>query len=187
MSTPTLSPLLRRLLVSTLLLSALALWWPPSPMPTVLSSGPVDTVQSQVPPSSAAVATERKRLPVELPTPEFTPAQFDPFIGVAAIAPPIAKPVIAAAQMPVAISVPTAPKPPPMNYRYLGQMVDPSGRSWVYLARAEATFPVVAGTRLDDGYVVQAIEADAVHLHHAATNINAIIPVPLPAKEVLSR
>ena len=74
-----------------------------------------------------------------------------------------------------------------MNYRYLGQMIDPGGRIWHYLARAEASFAIEAGTRLDDGYVVQAIDAAGVRLHFPAMDVYAVIPLPLPAKDVLSR
>lgn len=184
-----LSPLLRRMLLTTLLLSALALWWPTRTALTVHASSPVAYAQWQGTPAlpGAAVASAPLHLPAELPAPVLERAEFDPFLGVPGLAVTPAKPVPALAPLPAMAPAPLVAAAPPMNYRYLGQMIDPAGRVWHYLARAEASFLVEAGSRLDDGYVVQAIDAAGVRLHHPATDVYAVIPVPLHANEVFSR
>ncbi len=191
MSASNLSPSLRRLLLLSMLLSALALWWPQDSAPTVdvsravaSSSWPTASIQS-----GAALVAAPLPLPAELPAPVFEHAEFDPFIGTPTAPAVPAEPVLMVAPQPAMAMAPAPPlaTAPPMNYRYLGQMVDPGGRIWHYLARAEASFAIEAGTRLDDGYVVQAIDTAGVRLHYPAMDVYAVIPVPLPANPVLSR
>lgn len=65
-------------------------------------------------------------------------------------------------------------------------MADPDGTQRLYLSRGEETLDVTVGTRLDDGYVVTAIEADTVQLHYPPLDVTAVIPIPA-APEAASR
>lgn len=181
-------PGIRWLLAASVVLSALALWWSPqigqvsAPVARddVLhrraehSSGPAATV----PGTAASVA-----LPQHLPTLHFGKAVFDPFVGALALPVP-AKPAPQLAPAPVAyISAPTAPavpNTPAVAYRYLGQMIGPAGQRLIYLARGEQSIAVQVGTRLDDGFVVEAMDAAGIKLHYPPSNSRALIPMPAP-------
>ncbi|WP_423598379.1 hypothetical protein [Roseateles sp. MS654] len=65
-----------------------------------------------------------------------------------------------------------------MNYRYLGQLIDPQGQRKVYLARADKDLLVEAGTRLDEGYRVEAITDDEVRLIYDSLQQRAVIRIP---------
>ncbi|MED5621552.1 hypothetical protein [Ideonella sp. BN130291] len=65
-----------------------------------------------------------------------------------------------------------------MSYRYLGQMVDPSGKQVVYLSRGDHDVAVSVGTRLDEGYVVEAITPDGVRLNYPPLHAQVTVPVP---------
>lgn len=170
---------LRWLLFGTVLLSALAWWWPddvsraitPPSLPTAM------TAASSFSPTNTAVESRLLPLPERLPSPALESTGFDPFAGVPPPAPPPPKPV--AAPSPVA---PPLPTPPALNYRYLGQMTDPLGNKLHYLIKADKDVPVTVGTRLDEGYVVQAITADLISLHYAPLDARVDIRIP-PAKD----
>jgi hypothetical protein len=68
-----------------------------------------------------------------------------------------------------------------LNYRYLGQMTDPTGQHLVYLSGPTKEIAVAVGTRLDEGYVVEAITGDAVRLHYPPLDARAVIPLPASA------
>jgi len=107
-------------------------------------------------------------------------ASFDPFVGVQP--PPPAPPAAAPAPKPFVgpLYVPP-PSAPSLNYRYLGQMVDPAGQRLVYLAGPQKDVAVSVGTRLDEGYVVEAIAEDGVRLHYAPLDARVVIPLPSSA------
>ena len=190
-------PTLVRLLVLSLAVSALAWWWPQSSEPQVVeatiapaggvlrAAGVNPGVHPGAPTDAIGASMAIAPLPPELPTQNFEPASFDPFVGVPE---PPPKPLPAAAkpiaQMPVVAPTPVAPAPPsapPPAYRYLGRMVDPGGQLRVYLTRSDGLPTAIApGTRLDDGYVVQTITAEAVGLHYPATDVRAVIAIPAP-------
>ena len=67
--------------------------------------------------------------------------------------------------------------------RFLGNMTDPSGKQLVYLARGDTAVLVGAGETLDEGYVVESLNADAVVLAYRPTNTRATIPIPPPPRQ----
>jgi hypothetical protein len=104
-------------------------------------------------------------------------ASFDPFAGLQ----PPSPPVVSTASVPKPFVGPTyvpPPAAPVLNYRYLGQMVDPSGQRLVYLAGPTKEVRAAVGTRLDEGYVVEAINTDGVRLHYPPLDARAVIPLP---------
>lgn len=68
-----------------------------------------------------------------------------------------------------------------MNYRYLGQFIDPQGQRKVYLARPDKDLLVETGTRLDEGYRVEAITEDEIRLFHEPLQQRAVIRIPAAA------
>jgi len=80
---------------------------------------------------------------------------------------------------------PPPPPPPPqvpaLNYRYLGQFLDPQGVRKVYLARPDKDLLVEAGTRLDEGYRVDTITDDEIRLVHEPLQQRAVIRIPAAA------
>lgn len=183
---PKVRPAVRWLFVISTALSALALWWP---APANRVSAPAKRDQTAVLAAARPVAestadglsTPLHPLPTALPLVSLGAALFDPFVG------PVATPVAlkaASAPTPVpTVQAPTQPAAPvaaPSSYRFLGQMVDPSGQKLFYLARADQSVPVQVGARLDDGYVVEVIDASGIKLHHPATESRALIPMPAP-------
>src|SRR5262249_29218969 len=126
---------LRWLLIASLLLSALALWWPGDVSRAVARS--VDAASRSQPatwPSATtapAITNEAAAAPRpdRLGTASLEKASFDPFVGVQPPPPPAPKPLVGPVYEPPA----PPPAPPQLNYRYLGQMTDPSGQRFVYL------------------------------------------------------
>lgn len=84
-------------------------------------------------------------------------------------------PVVSA---PVLKAQETTPPPPMLNYRYIGQMTGPDGVAYVYLARSDSAVRIQAGTVLEDGYIVERIDSDAVKLQHHASSGKVKIPIP---------
>lgn len=186
-SLPAMRPWLRRLLVGTLAITAVALWWPVEPVGATLVRAQEMAAQPELAPRPAMRSKAEPNgnptsvvaaLPERLPVAQFEKADFDPFAGVQAAPPPAPKPPPVAAAPPPPAPAPVVRQPPPQNYRYLGSLVDPSGQQWVYLARGDSAITVSAGTRLDEGYVVEAIDAQAVHLHYAPLDARVAIAIP---------
>jgi hypothetical protein len=183
-------PALRWGLAATLVLSALALGWPRA-APTVVQALPraEGEVRAEIQPRSVAAGIEVAGLSSELVAWQIEPAKRDPFAPVLPPPPPTAKPpvpavvpVVAAAPLPVIAPPPAAP---PVSLRYLGAMVTPEGQRLVMLMRGDTALTVQEGTRLDEGYVVQAIGRDAVRLFYAPTS--TVLDVPIPATPSESR
>lgn len=178
-------PWLRWLLAASALASAVALWWPDSVSQAVArsevtaanSQTVIDSVLEPVaPPVNGFMRTA---LPSRLPVLTLDSANFDPFVGVQPPPPPPPKPQ----PVPVAEAPPPpAPTAPPLSYRYLGQMVDPSGKRLVYLGKGDKDVLVAVGTQLDEGYVVEAIAADGIQLHYPPLDMRAVINIP-PARD----
>lgn len=121
-------------------------------------------------------------LPVQLQAGEWTAATFDPFVGVAPPPPPVPK-VVAP---PVVVNAPVIlPQPPAMNYRYLGQLVDPDGKQTYYVVRGDNVVPIAVGTKLDDGYMVEAIKADGIRLLYPPLGSRTVIYIPPPPDPVV--
>ena len=113
------------------------------------------------------------------------PARFDPFVGTP-LAPLQPAPKAAVAVLPPE-SVPLAPAPPPaLAYRFVGRMVSPQGQTITWLARADHVMSVEAGQRLDEGYVVESIDADAMHLYYPPLNARMSMPLPPPGPPSLA-
>lgn len=174
------------MLVVSVVLAGLALWWPEEPVrrpPRELARSEADvaTRLMQAPPTvtlpAIAAISAAEPLPPSLPRADIGKAVADPFAGPLAAAPPpppVPKPLTG----PVYES---PPAPPSLNYRFLGQMTDPAGQRWVYLARPDKDVRITVGTRLDEGYVVEAITSDHVRLHYPPLGARAQIVVP-PAR-----
>jgi hypothetical protein len=186
-----LNPALAKLLWLSVLLSALALWWPSGQPPALVGAQHVVSAANPAPlslGSNVGSVEVSWQLPAALPVVTLAPARFDPFVGVLPPAPPAVKPLPVVQQvLPAAPPAPIVPQAPAMTYRFLGRMVDPSGRPWVYLAKGDVTVPVAPGTRLDEGFVVTAVDAQGIHLHYPPADLHMLIPVPPPPKEPNAR
>jgi hypothetical protein len=169
---------LRRILFVVGTLSALALLWPASG-PTVVAAlehGPGDGRASGPSATPAGAQPAPEALPEHLPSHIPEPSSFDPFVGVQQST-PAAAPASAPPPFVGPIYVPPPP-PPTINYRYMGQLVDPAGKRVVYLARPDKEVPVAVGTQLDEGYVVESVSSDGVRLLHPPTKSKVLIPLP---------
>ena len=175
-----LRPGLRWLLLGTVGVSAAALLWPEGEATRIIAvaSRGADlerVVPSTVPTSSTGVVAAP--IPFRLPAHLLEKAQFDPFAGGAPA--PAPTPIAPAASKPFVGPVYVPPPPAPsLNYRYLGQILDPDGRRLVYLARPDKDVLVGAGTRLDEGYVVEAIDDQGVRLRYPPLDAHAVVPSP---------
>lgn len=160
---------LRWMLGGSVALSALALWWPQDGNPAVVAA--MDDSQA---PALAKGEAAVPALPAHVAAALLDEAISDPFIGPQPPSPPAPsppKPFVGPIYIP-------PPAPPAINYRYLGQMTDPDGKKLVYLARADKDVQVSTGTRLDEGYTVEAITAEGVRLFYAPAGARVTIPIP---------
>ncbi len=180
---------LRWLLAMTALASAVALAWPDTVSRAVARSEAsiVDSqasINSAVAPAtvSAVAAASVPALPAQLPTHTLEPAEFDPFVGEQAPPSPPPKPVAPVAPIPQPAPTPIAP---PLDYRYLGQMIDPSGKRLVFLGKAEREVLVAVGAQLEEGYMVDAIAPDGIQLRYPPLDLRAVIPIP-PARDTFA-
>jgi hypothetical protein len=176
---------LRWLLIGSALLSVVALLWPEGVTQSVAHSefalAHANTVVDAAKPQSASArpeAIQANSLPERLPALTLDPADFDPFVGAQPPPSPAPKPVFAPA-LPPPPATAAAPAAPPLPYRYLGQMLDPTGKRFVYLSRSDSMEVLVSvGTRLDEGYLVEAIGADGIQLHYPPLGTRAVIHIP---------
>lgn len=65
-----------------------------------------------------------------------------------------------------------------MKYRFLGQMIDPLGRTLVYLVREGVAFQVGIGSRLEEGFTVESIDSKGVRLLYPPLDARVLIPIP---------
>ena len=68
-----------------------------------------------------------------------------------------------------------------MNLRALGSMVTPDGQHLVWLAKGSDEVTVKAGTALDDGYLVQSVDDQAVVLFYPPLGTTARLALPRQA------
>lgn len=193
-------PALRWVLLLTLGLSALALWWPErgSPglvraiqrSPSIEESPPVSPAQSRAAPGLP--------LPTTIPPLRVAPAQRDIFAAALATAGPTGAAVRAAAASvqpapappmptPAALPSPPAASPAPapaLRVRYLGSMLTPMGEHLILLARGDDAFIARVGLKVEGGYAVQSVDPAAVRIVHEASG--AAIDIPIPAAPALS-
>lgn len=169
-------PWLRWLLVTCVLASGLSLMWPDERISRTVDAADPRRVVAPLGDARASGSTTamNEPIPQRLPVALLGKPIADPFADVQLPASPALKPFVGPAHEPPA----TPPARPPANYRYLGQLTTPEGNTLVYLARAERDIAVEVGTRLDDGYVVEAITSGAVQLHFAAIDARVTIPIP---------
>lgn len=116
-------------------------------------------------------------LPEQLPALILEPAEGDPF----AIVPTSPPPQALAAVVAMPQLAPATPTLPSLNYRYLGQLMDPQGERKVYVARGGDNKELLLekGTRLDEGYVVEAITTEAIGLIYEPLQHRVSIPIPV--------
>ena len=176
MSAIPMRPWLRRLLATSVLASGVSFMWPEDNVSRAV--GDIEQRRSVAvldhAPGMKSGAVVSQPIPQHLSAVLLDKATADPFVDVQPPAPPAPKPFVGPAYEPL-----TAPSAPPQaSYRYLGQMRTPEGKALVYLAQADRDIAVEIGTRLDDGYVVEAITPGAVQLHFAALDARVTIPIP---------
>lgn len=191
-----LRPGILRVLIASLVLSALVWWWLPQGVQLSAPVVRVDRSSGHIAPMAEAsdgipAASSAAVIPQQLPTLRLSKATFDPFVG-EPVAPVLSKPALQAtppaapAAPAYAPPAPAPPSTPPVAYRFLGQMVSPTGQRQMYLARGEQSFRVQVGTRLEDGFVVEAIDAASIRLHYPPSGSHALIPLP-PYPEQITR
>lgn len=170
-------------LAATILLSAAAIWTsdPPAEVAAAIrtvgmQSG--EALASRAIPRPTANRNVEPSLPSSLPILHMEPARLDIFMPVqppmepVPIQPAPKEEVVAVAQQP-------APAAPPMPWRFLGSMVTPTGSRIVMLAHGNTLMHVEPGTRLSNGYVVEAVGPDAVRFIYPP--LDTVVLLPLPA------
>ena len=162
----------------SLALSALALLWPEQRGAVVAPADHAEPASSSAADHALVRSNARLAAMTASTRSPLDKAGFDPFVGLQPPPPP--EPASSPAPKPFIgpIYVPP-PSPPALNYRYLGQMTDPAGRRMVYLSGGDRDVTVALGTRLDEGYVVEAITAEGIRLHYPALDVRTVIPIPL--------
>jgi len=126
-------------------------------------------------PGSAARATDEFR--AELP--ERAPLQRagkDPFSAQSWTPAPARRPAAAVA------AAPPPPVAPPLPYRYVGELVLPTGTQ-VYLARGDDTFRVSEGETLDGAYRVESIKPDQMVFVHLASGQQQTMRFSVPGED----
>jgi hypothetical protein len=120
-------------------------------------------------------------LPTRIERETLEPAARDPFTAYALPASKQPTPQIVA-QAPV-VTVPppvaaAAPSPPPLNLRFLGQMIMPSGERMIYVAFGESELMLMQGQTLPNGYQVTSINARQVNLTYAPLAYTTQLSLP---------
>jgi hypothetical protein len=162
----------RSLLLMLFGTAALAAWsYRKAPAPVV--------VAATAPAGVAAVPTAAPA-PRPWPDVDVGSALGDPF----AVAPP---------PVPIAPPAPVAPPPPPaeplppsapaLAHRFFGRVVGPDGQLITLLTRTGEPVAISDGQALDDGYVVEAVRADAVRLVYPPLGVVIELPLPPPPSE----
>jgi hypothetical protein len=120
-------------------------------------------------------ASEHISLPAKLPPLVLESAKRDIF---APDLPPVPKTAPKQEIAPAPALPPPPPRAPPLNLRYLGAMRTPEGQQLVYLARGDTAVAVAVGDRLDEGYLVESLSADAVVLVYPQLDQRVTVPIP---------
>lgn len=164
----------------TAILSCIALAWPidkdstSATSPTQRDEHDVSVGRRPDPPiQSSSVGA----LPTTWPASFLEAAKRDLFESVSPPASPT-KPATETRTAPPPLLEPAEP-PPPLSYRYLGQMRSPDGSVFIYLSRGKLPVQVSVGQQMEDGYVVDSISTRAVHLTHSALGTKALVNIPL--------
>ena len=122
-------------------------------------------------------------LPARLPQLLIDAARRDPFVPIAASAPASAAALAATVAVSPAPTPPAPPAPPPISVRFLGSMVNPEGERLLYLARGDAAVQVKVGDRLDEGYMVESLSAEAVGLVYPPLGLHVTVAIPPAPKQ----
>lgn len=159
------------------LLSAVALWTDTSPR-IVAAVEPRLIERDRLPPAPErrAVPSSQPPLPATWTPTRLALAQRDLFAP--ADARPVAPPMTAA---PPPAQPPAPPPPPPtpeMRLRYLGRMQTPQGDTLVYLGAGDTALPVKQGDHLDNGFVIDRIDDDGIHLLYPPNQQRLVIAIP---------
>jgi len=193
-------PALRWLLLLTLVLSAGAVWWPPSGAPPLVIAVQRDVDRAQSAGAATAAADEGRArgeqpvLPAMIPVMSVDLARRDIFAPAAqggglpgagkAELPgrplPAAPPPMAMVQPAPAVHLapPVAAAPVPLQLRYLGSMLTPAGERLVLVARGDTAYIARPGLSVEGGYAIQSIEANAVRVVHSSSGNVTDIPIP---------
>lgn len=162
---------------ATLVLVAATLWFDSKPAIVVAATARSHDGLAQLPLQSLP-ARAQSPLPVDLEPLSIEVGQgkdrHDIFVPVEPPAPKVVPLPVALLPQPEI----TAPVAPPLNLRYLGSMVTPAGERLVMLARDDASVPVQAGTRLEEGYVVRSIDDQGIHLVYPPLGTTTTIYIP---------
>jgi hypothetical protein len=176
-------------LVATGVATAIALWLEPgdrgaaktvvdarvpTPSGATPSSDPSSNWRDAVATASAGASVATAPLPSALPDRDIEAGQRDIFTPVTPPPPPAPPPPPPAPPPPP----PPPPAPPQMNWRALGSMMTPDGQRIVWLAKGNDEITVTPGTKLDDGYIVQSIDAESVVLLYPPIGTIARIALP---------
>ena len=81
-------------------------------------------------------------------------------------------PMVAA---PAARTAPAKPVPPPMPYRVAGQLVR-DGAAHVVLSAGDRVYTVQAGEKLDNGFMVESINAEGVTILYEPLKVRQVLP-----------
>ena len=165
-------------LLAAVVLSAVAIWTGDKAPSLIAAVEPQMREHGRALAAIAATSSAERDpvlpLPEHLDAPALRPATRDVFAPKVVAPPaPVAPPVAA-----VPVAPPPVPQPPPLNLRYMGAMVDPTGKRLVYLARGDTAVLVGSGDRLDEGYVVESLRRDAVVLVYPSLNTRTTVPIP---------
>jgi hypothetical protein len=155
-----------RIAVFLVVLVAVGIWvaldrGPESPAPRAAPDGPRGT--------SASAPDIRTELPARAPLQR---SAKDPFSAWVPARPPPA---------PAVAAPPPAPIAPPLPYRYVGELVLPTGTQ-VFLARGDDTFRVSEGQTLDGEYRVESVKPGELVFVHLATGQQQTMRFSLPGE-----
>lgn len=145
------------------------------PGPPVPTGDPYANWRASAPAPTADSSAPLPPLPSTLPERDADAGYRDIFAPVSPPPPPPPAPSPPAPQPPP----PPPPSPPAMNWRALGSMVTPAGERVVWLAKGNDEITVKPGTQLDDGYVVQRVDADGVVLLYPSLGTTIRLSLPL--------
>ena len=137
-----------------------------------------ESAQNVTAAASPTTAPPFAMLPAELPRNDVEPAKRDVFVPTAPPPPPPSPPIPSARPPATPVQAPLPPAPPQapaLNVRFLGSMLTPAGERLVYLARGDDAVLVAVGNRLDEGYVVTELTADAVTLTHPPSQTRVVV------------
>lgn len=150
----------------------------------IRTASPSAAAPAAVKPRPAAVAATTAgatRLPSALHRPVLQPALRDPFaatptvVGMATL--PAAPP-----PPPPPPALPAAPAPPALDLSFAGRMVAPDGSTAVLVLSGEGSLLLRAGEVLSNGYRVESIDAQAVHLSYPPLGTQARLALPAPPR-----